>query len=168
MAMRAGDSIPVPLVATAAEERHPALSPNGRWLAYRTDEGGTTEVWVRPFPNVGDGRWQVSVAGGTEPTWSRSGKELFYLTPANELVAAQVTTEPPFAVHNRRVLFTRPSTMALNIATVTYDVSLDDARFLMIHSVGRSRPSYFVSDNAGGRIVLVENWIEELKARMPR
>jgi eukaryotic-like serine/threonine-protein kinase len=168
LALRAGDSVPTPLVATDAEERYPALSPNGRWLAYRTDEGGRTDVWVRPFPNVSDGRWQVSVAGGTEPTWSRSGRELFYLTPANELVAARVTTDPPFTVHDRRVLFTRPSTMALNIATVTYDVSLDDSHFLMIRSVGRSRPGYVVADNAGGRLVLVEHWVEELKARVPR
>ena len=64
LGLRAGDSVPIPLVATAAEERYPALSPDGHWLAYRTDEGGAPDVWVRPFPNVNDSRIQVSAGVG--------------------------------------------------------------------------------------------------------
>jgi serine/threonine-protein kinase len=129
-----GDSVAKPLVATPAEERHPSLSPNGRWLAYRSDEGGTHDVWVRPFPNVADGKWQVSAGGGTEPVWSRSGTELFYITPENQMVAATVSPDSPFVVRERRVLFTRPPTVGLNISTAAYDISPDDELFLMIRS----------------------------------
>jgi eukaryotic-like serine/threonine-protein kinase len=165
--LRAGDSVPTPLIATAAEERYPALAPNGRWLAYRSDAGGTHEIWVSPFPNVQDGRWQVSVAGGTEPVWSHSGRELFYLTQDNELVAATVTPEPPFAVLDRRTLFARPVTFALNIAISAYDVSPDDSRFLMIRSAD-VRPQAGVGPGRLERLILVDNWIEELQARMAR
>ncbi len=166
LAMRAGDTVVMPLVATTAEERFPALSPDGRWLAYRSDVGGSHDVWVRPFPNVADGRWQVSAGGGSEPVWSRSGRELFFITPDNELVAASVTTEPTFAVRERRVLFRRPATTLRHIAIAAYDVTPDDQQFVMIRSVsGRVvGPMIGVEE----RIVFVENWIEELRERVGR
>ncbi len=75
-----GDSVPVPLVATNASETAPAVSPDGRWLAYVSDESGNDEVYVRPFPNTGDGRTQVSTGGGEAPKWARDGRHLFYLS----------------------------------------------------------------------------------------
>ncbi len=68
----------MPLVTGPASEIHPAVSPDGRWLAYASDESGTAEIYVRPFPDAGSARWQVSTAGGVSPIWSHSGKELFY------------------------------------------------------------------------------------------
>ena len=73
------DSATVPVAADSGfDENAPVLSPDGRWLAYVSDETGQDEVWVRPFPNVDAGRWQVSARGGTEPLWAHSGRELFY------------------------------------------------------------------------------------------
>jgi Tol biopolymer transport system component len=167
LGLRAGDSVAIPLVATPAQERYPTLSPNGRWLAYRSGEGGTDDIWVRPFPNVGGGKFQVSVNGGTEPVWSRSGRELFYITPGNELVAASVPVGPPFAVTRRQVLFTLPAGVNRNIATAAYDVSPDDSRFLMVRSPTANIVG-IVASSTGERLILVERWIEELKARVPR
>jgi serine/threonine-protein kinase len=70
------------LLTTPFNETNAEISPDGRWLVYDSDESGRSEVYVRPFPNVEEGRWQVSRDGGTRPTWSRNGRELFYLTKA--------------------------------------------------------------------------------------
>jgi serine/threonine-protein kinase len=77
-ARRMGVDSAVPLVATGYDETSPAVSPDGRWLAYTSDESGRPEVYVRPFPNTNDGRWLVSAGGGQEPVWAHSGRELFY------------------------------------------------------------------------------------------
>ncbi len=167
LGIRRGDSVATPLVATAAEERFPAMSPNGNWLAYRSDAGGAANVWVSSFPNTSAGRWQVSLSGGTEPVWSRSGRELFYLTPANELVAARVPTTGPFEVLERKVLFRRPPTMPTSIATVSYDVDVDDSRFLMVRFNTTRRPTGTGTGTGQfEHVVLVENWIEELRAQV--
>ena len=74
-----GDSTTTPLVAAGGfEEVAPALSPDGRWLAYASNESGRYEVYVRPFPDANAGRWQVSRNGGNEPVWAHNGRELFY------------------------------------------------------------------------------------------
>ena len=70
-----------PLVQTPFFERNGEVSPDGRWLAYESNESGQFEVFVRPFPDVNKGRWQVSTGGGTQPLWARNGQELFYLAP---------------------------------------------------------------------------------------
>lgn len=72
-----GERRVVPLVRTPFSEMSAEVSPDGRWLAYQWNESGQDEVYVRPFPNVDAGRWQVSTGGGTRPVWSRNGRELF-------------------------------------------------------------------------------------------
>ncbi len=67
-----------PLIQTSFSETQPEISPDGHWLAYVSNESGLNEIYVRPFPNVNGGRWQLSTAGGNRPAWARSGKELFY------------------------------------------------------------------------------------------
>ena len=161
LAERLGDSVAVPLLATQADERYAALSPDGKWLAYRSDETGKDEVYVRPFPNVGDGKWTVSTAGGGEPMWSHSGKELFYINAANELMSATITTKSTFAVDAQKVLFALPAGIRRNISNARYAVSRDDQRFLMVRSAGAA------SDDAKReRVILVTNFVEELKAKM--
>ena len=159
MGKRAGDSTFTPLVATEADERHPALSPNGRWLAYRSSESGRAEIYVRPFPNVGDDKVPVSKAGGSEPVWSHSGTELFYINAAGALESATVETQGRFAVHEQRVLFSLPDDVRRSAGGRMYDVSADDRRFLMVRGLeaDRSQPD---------RLVLITNWIDELKAKM--
>ncbi|HSK39446.1 MAG TPA: hypothetical protein VK943_06735, partial [Arenibaculum sp.] len=84
------DTAPVPLLATEFDEEAVALSPDGKWMAYQSDETGRTEVFVRPFPDVDDGKQQISSGGGVAPLWSRDGNELFFLSDAGEMMAARV------------------------------------------------------------------------------
>ena len=79
-----------PLLQTKFDERNGIVSPDGRWLAYESNSSGSSEIYVRPFPNVGGGERQVSTAGGRQPLWSRSGKELFYVGPDRALLRVPV------------------------------------------------------------------------------
>lgn len=85
-----GDRKPFPVLRTAFEEQDAHFSPDGRWMAYQSNESGKSEVYVRPFPGPG-GSQLVSTSGGTQPRWGRDGKELFYVTPDSHLVSIPVT-----------------------------------------------------------------------------
>src|SRR5207249_5041905 len=76
-----GDRKPFPYVQSDFNEAHAKFSPDGKWVAYGSDEIGRTEIYVRRFPNAGAGKWQVSTGGGDQPYWRADGKELFYLAP---------------------------------------------------------------------------------------
>jgi len=150
------DSAVVPLVATDAEETSPALSPDGRWLAYASGVSGRKEVYVRPFPNVADGPWQVSTEGGTEPRWAHNGRELFYRNRRGYLEVASINATPSFEVGERRELFDA-NAYAANDDDWYYAVAPDDQRFLMI------RLSIEVDAGTQGWI-LVEHLLPELEA----
>jgi eukaryotic-like serine/threonine-protein kinase len=155
-AIRPGvDSVPTPIATSPFEEYSPALSPDGRWVAYTSEESGQPEVYVRPFPNAQAARWQVSRAGGTEPAWAHSGRELFYRSAAEDFVAVEVTTTPSFRVEAERVLFSARDYPpdAWNRA---YAISPDDHSFLFVrHRTG-----------AQSQLIMVTNWFEELKAKV--
>ena len=87
-----GDRKPFPFLRTPFNEQQGAFSPDGKWVAYQSDESGRFEVYVRPFPGPG-GQWQVSTAGGSSPRWRADGKELYYLAPDLKLMAAAVVTQ---------------------------------------------------------------------------
>jgi hypothetical protein len=154
-ALKAGDSTLVPLLTSPAREASPALSPDGKWLAYMSNESGNPEIYVRPFPDVGSAKWQVSLSGGFTPVWAHNGRELFYLDGTRSMVAVTVQPGPTFTVVGQRVLF--PAT-AYSFAGgyPTYDVTPDDKRFVMIRSVAPS---------AETEMVLVQHWAEDLKRR---
>ncbi|HEV1995402.1 MAG TPA: protein kinase [Candidatus Acidoferrum sp.] len=136
------------------------FSPDGRWLAYTSDESGRAEVYVTPFPS-GASKWQVSVAGGTNPRWRRDGKELFYLAADSELTAAQVDTAGSvFQVGAVRPLFhmllrTGPSRLELSPTSgqIGYDAAPDGKWFVVNSPLAGSPPP----------ITLVTNWAAELK-----
>ncbi len=155
------DSVPVPLAATEFQEIAPALSPDVRWLAYASDETGRSEVYVRPFPDTDGGKWQVSTDGGRSPLWAHSGRELFYVNGAGEMVAAQVVTTPSFSVGERRVLFPIRAGYVNSNNHRAYNVSPDDQRFLMVRFAGSGD-----EDDAPGALIVVENFFEELKAKV--
>ncbi len=148
------DSLAVPLVTTEFDEISPALSPDGQWLAYASDESGRFEVYVRPFPNAGAARWQVSTAGGADPLWAHNGRELFYRNAERELVAVEVATRPTFAAGTERVLFSVAG-YQLGPMNHSYAVSPDDQRFVMLEPVEGRR-----------ELVLVLNWFEEMRQRV--
>ena len=90
------------LLHSAATEINADISPDGRWLAYQSDETGESQVWVRPFPNVGTQRLQVSTAG-ERPLWSRTGRELFYSVAPDTIMAVPVRQPPTVRrIHLRR------------------------------------------------------------------
>ncbi len=153
------------IVATSAMETGGEVSPDGRWLAYQSNESGQFEVYVRPFPKVDTGRWQISTLGGTRPAWARSGRELFYLDGEGLLTAVPVQTGGPTfsAGKPTRILNTRyhAGSTARGIDVRGYDVSADGQRFLMIKE---SEPSGQAQAETA-RMVVVLNWFEELKAR---
>ena len=151
------DSAPVPLIATEFEEHSPALSSDGRWLAYVANESGHREVYVRPFPNVSSAKWQVSTAGGMEPLWANSGRELFFRNGNAELVALSVETRPAFRIVSSQPLFSVRQYYAGDLHT-SYAVSPDDRSFLFVRRLR--------ADDEG--LVLVLNWFEELKSKLAR
>ncbi len=116
------------VIADAFQESAPALSPDGRWLAYQSSEPGRAEVYVRPFPGPG-ARVPVSLNGGTEPAWSRDGRELYY-READAVMAASVRAQPGFEVTARRRLFS--GTFLPGGSFREYDVSPDGRQFVMV------------------------------------
>jgi hypothetical protein len=153
-----------PLMQSPFNKGGAAISPDGDWLAYNSDESGQPQVYVRPFPNVNDGQWPVSPAGGSKPVWAPSGKELFYLVgnqTRNTVMVVPVQTTPTFRPGNATKLFEGPYTSLLSGRP--YDVSRDGQKFLMI----KEPQSAVESAASPASIVVVLNWIEELKARVP-
>jgi serine/threonine-protein kinase len=152
-----------PLIRTVFNESNGEFSPDGRWLAYQSNESGKDQIYVRPFPNVNGGRSQISTAGGTRPLWARNGRELFYFDLDGVLMAVPIAAGTNFTVGSPvKLLDPKYFAGTPGIAGRTYDVSPDGERFLMI------------KDNASGtqaptvaNIVVVLNWFEELKARLP-
>jgi len=155
-------SEPRPLLDSKFAERNAELSPNGRWLAYDSNDAGPLQVYVRPFPEVGRERRQVSNAGGSGPRWSKDGKELFYLAADGALMSVQVGSGttwnpgPPVPIVKASDSYFRAS-----IVGRTYDVSPDGKRFLRVKNpIGQAA-------GTPASIVVVRNWIEEVKARVP-
>ena len=151
------------LLRGAYGERNPEMSPDGRWLAYESDESGRDEIYVRPFPNVDGGKWQVSVDGGTRPLWERDGRELFYYTAARGVMAVPVRTGTTFAAGTVTVVF-GGSAYSVPISRRMYDVSSDGRRFLMI----KQAPTTGERAAAPVQLVVVQNWLEELKRLVPK
>ncbi len=155
----AGDTAPVPLVASRYEELHPALSPDGRWLAYTSSESGQPEVYIRPFPETSEARWQVSVDGGSHPRWAADSNVLYYLSSERRhMMAAQLAPGPGFAVADRRTLFELDPTFRVLYYQTSYEPTPDGSSFVFVARSGT---------NAGPageeRLVLVQNWFTELR-----
>ncbi len=148
LAVRPGvDTVARPVVASpTASEYSPSLSPDGRWLAYVSNESGQYEVWVTTFPD-GGAKWQVTSGGATEPVWSRDGRELFFVS-GGQLVAAAVRVDEGFEVTGQQPLFpTAPFTL-YGVFSRSYDVAPDGQRFLMLWR-GQQEPV---------RMVVVTGW----------
>ena len=150
----------MPLLATMFGERNAEVSPDGRWMAYESDESGREEIYVRPFPDVQGGRWQVSTGGGRQPVWARGGRELFYLMPQGRIMSVPIQSGPSFVAGNPQRVVDGPY-VAPN-AGRTYDVSPNGDRFLMIKDAASTDDT-----SAPPSIIVVQGWFEELKRRVP-
>jgi serine/threonine-protein kinase len=150
-----------PLVETRFSERRGRLSPDGRWLAYESNASGSFEIYVRPFPNVGNGQWQVSTEGGQMAVWGPGGRELLYFGPDGTLPTVPVdgrgagwTTGSPVRLLEAKYLDPREGPMGW-----TYDVS-PTGRLLMITQSADG-------ETGTSQLVVVVNWTEELKRLVP-
>ena len=144
-------------LGTPFNEAAPSFSPDGRWLAYASDESGRYEIYVQPYPGPG-GKWQISTEGGREPIWNRNGRELFYRN-GDKMMAVDIATQPGFSADKPRMLFEGQYTPTA--ATIpNYDVSPNGQRFLMLKPPEQT-------DVAPTQISVVLNWLEELKQKVP-
>jgi len=146
------DTVPRKLIQSPFDHYAMVISPNGQWLAYVSEESGTPEVYVRPFPNVDSARIAISVAGGSEPVWARDGSELFFRNSRGAMFAVPVTTGSEFTHGTPTLLFA-----VLGLATGPYyrqyDVHPDGKRFLMVTSGGVDSPD----------VQVIFNWRVELE-----
>jgi Tol biopolymer transport system component len=146
-----------PFLQTRFDESVPRFSPDGRWLAYISNETGRHETYVQRYPGPG-GKWQISTEGGTEPVWNPNGRELFYRS-RDKMMAVDIATQPGFTAGKPRMLFEGP--YVPTPATLSnYDVSPDGQRFLMLKPTEQAQA-------APTQINVVLNWFEELKQKVP-
>jgi serine/threonine-protein kinase len=160
--MTAGaQAAPRPLIRTQSVDAQPIISPDGKWLAYQSNESGTSEVYVRPFPDVDRGRWPVSTESGFEARWSKDGRELFYLSgggPLPRLIwSVAIAPGSEFSAGPPRLLAKLSGT-----TSVAYDVA-PDGRFLF-HVPASGNPA--ATRLPFSEIVVIEHWFDELRARM--
>ena len=131
------------------------ISPNGRWMAYESNESGRFEVKVRPFPGATDGQWQISSGGGHHPLWSRDGGQLFFIAADGMMMAVPVQTGPTFT-HGRAVPLFPAGHYHVNVAR-NYEVSPDGKRFLMVKAAAVPPRS---------SMVIVTDWFAEVLEKM--
>jgi serine/threonine protein kinase len=148
-----GDQKPFPFLQTEANEIRARFSPDGRWIAYISDESGINQVYVQSFPTSG-GKWQVSTNGGSTPAWRRDGKELFYVSTDKKVMAVDVKGEgPTFEVGAPKALFDL-RVPSFNNAQAQFAVTADGKKFLIANTVG---------ENSSLPITVVMNWTADLK-----
>jgi dipeptidyl aminopeptidase/acylaminoacyl peptidase len=156
---------PQPGVHTPAMERYPDFSPDGHWLAYASNQSGRDEVFVQPYPGPGP-QHQISINGGTQPRWARNGRELFFTirdsaasTDFNTIMVVDVETSLVFKAGIPRPL---RAAVRLTVPGHGYDVRADGQRFLTV------RDTKTASASPPSELIVVLNWVEELKRRLPR
>jgi Tol biopolymer transport system component len=143
-----------PLLQAKWTVRNAQFSPDGRWMAYASNETGSMEIYVSPFPSV-NGKWQVSSAGGQEPRWRQDGKELFYLSAEGKMMAAAVTAGASFEAGSPVALFQTHRRQPVSASDVfSYDVSGDGQRFLIITKV---------DETTAAPLSILLNWASEME-----
>jgi serine/threonine-protein kinase len=154
------DTTPVWLLDSPFAEQAPARSPDGRWIAYSSNRSGVHEVYVRPFPETHDRRFQVSTNGGTEPRWSSTGTEIFFRDGDGWMTAAAVATTPDFMVTSRERLFDATGYRS-NVGAPAYDVTADGRHFVMVQTMGTEQTGEV-------ELIRVRNWFDEVRQALRR
>jgi Tol biopolymer transport system component/tRNA A-37 threonylcarbamoyl transferase component Bud32 len=162
-----GDRRLAPLFQESGVERNPAIAPNGRFIAYNSDESGHTDVYVRPYPDAGARRWQISTEGGAGPVWTRKGSEIVYMDTQGRMMAVAVRQNrsdgtDEFNFSKPEPLFT-VEMPAFDGVDRGWDVTPDGERFLFVPS-GRGASEL----DAALELTLIHNWTDELKRVVPR
>jgi hypothetical protein len=172
VADHAGDLMLLPLMGerraqslfqTESREMNAEISPEGQWLAYQSNKSGQEEIYIRTFPNVATTELQVSTSGGTQPLWAPDGRELFYVSMGTLMRVPLTTTGSTVKPGTPVKALEGPYFYGAGFGSGrTYDVSPDGRRFLMIKEIRRvDEPT------TSARLILVQNWFEELKRRVP-
>jgi len=127
------DKKPQPFLQTEFNEAHAKFSPDGKWVAYASDEIGRPEIYVRSFPTAEGGKWQISTAGGDQPYWRKDGKELYYLAPDGKIMVVEIKTDKSFEAGVPNALFRANVTYngLIGYDRNQYAVSADGQRFLI-------------------------------------
>ncbi len=158
------DSAPVPLLASPQfDESAAAVSPDGRWIAYQSNEAGREDVYLRPFPGVDAGKRQVSTSGGTAPIWAPNGRELLFVNSNRDMMSVAVAPGGELSLGEPKRLFHMGDRLYLTPTEnyTPFDISPDGQRFIMARQIAdASRPEL--------PVIVAENWFEELRARMKR
>jgi len=149
-----------PLIQTPNNDQAGEISPDGRWLAYVSYRSGRAEIYLHPFPDVTGGQWRISVGGGKGPLWARNGQELFYADPTGGLMGVRVDRAASWSAGTPMRVLESGYFVGPGEAFRTYDVAPDGKRFLMIKQSELSSETY-------RSFIVVQNWSEELKVRVP-
>jgi Tol biopolymer transport system component len=151
---------PEPFLSTPADELVPRFSPDGRWIAYRSNEAGIPEIYVRPFPASGGSRWKISSGGGMYAFWSKDRRELFYETAENRIMVAEYTVDGATFVPGK----SRPwsDKQLFYIGSSNLDLAPDGKRFAAF-DLNESLPAR----SGSVHVTVLENFFDELKRKLP-
>jgi Tol biopolymer transport system component len=158
-----GDGKPFPYVQSKSfRYDEPTVSPNGRWLAYATNESGMYQIVVQTFPDPTRGKWQITPRGGIYPKWRGDSRELFYVALDGKLMAVPVKEGPDFELGEPKALFQTPLTIPATPAAPRYDVTADGKRFLFIAPASAANVS---SQGSSDTITAIVNWTAALRKK---
>jgi eukaryotic-like serine/threonine-protein kinase len=155
--LRAGK--PEVFLQTQADERAPSFSPDGRWMAYASDESGTFQVYVRAFPDKG-GKWQISNSDGTYPMWSRTGHELFFETLDNHIMVAAYTVKGDSFVADKPRVWSEKQTGGITNAGRNVDLAPDGKRIVALMPVETAE-----AQKKQNHVIFLENFFDEVRRR---
>ena len=156
--LRAGK--PEVFLQTPADERHPAFSPDGRWMAYTSNESGTFQVYVRAFPDKG-GKWQISNSGGGYPVWSRNGHELFFGTLDNRIMVAAYTVKGDSFVADKPRMWSEKQ-LGGTWYVKNFDLAPDGKRIAALMPVETAE-----AQQSQNHVIFLENFFDELRRKVP-
>jgi eukaryotic-like serine/threonine-protein kinase len=151
---------PKPFVNSAFNEYSPAFSPDGRWLAYMSNESGSYEAYVRPFPGPG-GKWQISTGGGLYPKWSRNGKELFYRTADSKIMAVTYTASDDSFHADKPQLWSPGQFTDRGLGFYNFDLHPDGKRFAVLKAPGTEQAA------AVNHVSFIFNFFDEIRRKLP-
>jgi Tol biopolymer transport system component len=157
--LRAGR--PEVFLQAPADERYPSFSPDGRWIAYRSDESGTAQVYVRAFPDKG-GKWQISNSGGTYPMWSRNGHELFFETLDNHMMVAAYTVQGDSFVAEKPRVWSEKQLGVGAVVSRNADPAPDGKRIVALVPVETAE-----AQKAQSHVIFLMNFFDELRRKVP-
>jgi serine/threonine-protein kinase len=151
---------PEPFLRTPANELLPQFSPDGRWIAYRSEETGSSEIYVRPFPAAREGKWQISTGGGLYACWSNNGRELFYETADHRIMVVDYTVDGTSFIPGEPRLWS--DTHLFYTGTSNLDLAPDGKRFIVL-----ALPEAASAEKGSVRVTMLLNFFDELKRKIP-